>query len=155
MQAGPSFLTTFIYYFATTALILTLVISQSTGLAIASGIPQQVGAIGGVLVGLVGIYFNRSVMVTAHFSDRKKFLTELEAILTTMDYKLLTEEEDIRVYERSGFRKWLSGRVFVQLEKQQATIATRAVHMRCLEPELQTKQASDRAAEIKQNRKDL
>jgi hypothetical protein len=155
MQAGPSFLTTFIYYFATTALILTLVVSQSTGLSIASGIPQQVGAIGGVLVGLVGIYFNRSVMIITNFSDRQKFLTELDAILTTMDYQLLTEADDIRVYERSGFRKWLSGRVFVQIEKQQATIASRAVHMRRLEPELQTERAKDRAAEIRQSRKNL
>jgi hypothetical protein len=155
MQAGPSFLTTFVYYFATTAMILTLAFSQATGLAIATGIPQQVGTIGGLLVGLLGIYFNRSVVVTTEFKDRKKFLAELDKILAALDYQLLSEADDIRVYERSGFRKWLSGRVFVKLEKQQATIASRAVHMRRLEPELQTSQASDRAAEIRKTRQDL
>lgn len=155
MQAGPSFLSTFIYYFSTTAIVLTIVVSRATGLQIATGIPQQIGALGGALAGLVGVYFNRSVAIVLSFSEKKKFLAELETLLTAMGYQLQAEGDEVRVYARSGISKWLSGRVFVKFEGQEATIASRAVHMRRLEPQIQANRVSKRADELKRSRKTL
>lgn len=155
MQAGPSFLSTFIYYFSTTAIVLTVVASRATGLQIATGIPQQIGALGGVLAGLVGVYFNRSVAIVVPFSQEKQFLAELEAALTAMGYQIQAEGEGVRVYTRSGISKWLSGRVFVKIEGKAATIATRAVQMRKIEPEIQASAVGDRAVELKRSRQNL
>jgi hypothetical protein len=155
MQAGPGFLSTFIYYFATTAIVITTVVSQGTGLEIATGIPQQIGALGGALAGLVGVYFNRSVAIVVPFLEKEKFLAELETLLTAMGYQLQAEGNEVRVYARSGINKWLSGRVFVKFEGQEATIASRAVHMRQIEPQIQANRVGDRAAELKRSRKNL
>ncbi|MBW4515458.1 MAG: hypothetical protein KME11_09560 [Timaviella obliquedivisa GSE-PSE-MK23-08B] len=155
MQAGPSFLSTFIYYFSTTAIVLTIVVSRATGLQIATGIPQQIGALGGALAGLVGVYFNRSVAIALPFAEKKKFLVELETLLTAMGYQLQEEGDEVRVYARSGINKWLSGRVFVKFEGQEATIASRAVHMRQIEPQIQANRLSDRAAALKRSCKNL
>jgi hypothetical protein len=155
MQTGSGFLSTFLYYFATTAIVITAVVSQATGLQIATGIPQQIGALGGVLTGLVGVYFNRSVCIVVPFSEEKKFLVELETLLTAMGYQLQAEGDGVRVYARSGIKQWLSGRVFVKFEGKEATIASRAVHMRQIEPQIQANRVSDRAAELKRSRKKM
>ncbi len=155
MQADSGFLTTFIYYFATTAIVITVVVSQATGLEIATGIPQQIGALGGALAGLVGVYFNRSVAIVAPFLEKEKFLAELETLLTAMGYQLQAEGNEVRVYARSGIQKWLSGRIFVKFEGQAATIASRAVHMRQIEPQIWANRVGDRAAELKRSRENL
>lgn len=155
MQAGPNFLSTFIYYFATTAIVITGIVSQATGLPIATGIPQQIGSLGGALAGLAGVYFNRSVSIVVPFLEEKKFLVELETLLTTLGYQLQAEGEGVRVYARSGVSKWLSGRIFLKFEGQEATIASRAVQMRKIEPEIQANRAGDRADELKRSRKKL
>lgn len=155
MQASSSFLSTFIYYFAITAIVITGIVSQATGLPIATGIPQQIGALGGVLVGLVGVYFNRSVSIVVPFLEEKKFLVELETLLTAMGYQLQAEGENVRVYARSGISKWLAGRIFVKFEVQEATIASRAVQMRKIEPEIQANRVGDRADELRRSRKSL
>jgi hypothetical protein len=155
MQAGPGFLLTFIYYFATTAMALTVVVAQATGLEVSTGIPQQVGALGGALAGLAGVYFNRSVSLTVPFADRKKFLKQLNELLTPLNYHLYSEGDDIQIYERSGLNKWLSGRVFVKLEQKEATIASRAVVMRQLEPQIQAGTLGDRINTLKKSRTTL
>ncbi|NJR39355.1 MAG: hypothetical protein HC781_11725 [Leptolyngbyaceae cyanobacterium CSU_1_4] len=109
MRSGSSFLSsfflsTFIGYFVPTAIGVTAVVSQATGLEIATGIPQQIGALGGVLVGGVGVYFNRSVAVMVPFLEQEKFLTELEALLMAMGYQRQAERDGIKVYARSGIR---------------------------------------------------
>ncbi|NJR39354.1 MAG: hypothetical protein HC781_11720 [Leptolyngbyaceae cyanobacterium CSU_1_4] len=45
--------------------------------------------------------------------------------------------------------------MFVKVEGQEATIASRAVQMRQIEPQLQANQVRDRAAELKRSCKDL
>lgn len=155
MQAGSGFLSTFIYYFATTAIVITVVASQATDLEIATGIPQKIGALGGALAGLVGVYFNRSVAIVIPYLEKEKFLTELETLLTAIDYQLQSQGNEVRVYGQSGIKKWLSGRVFVKFDGQEATIASRAIHMRRIEGQIQVNRVSDRAAELKRSRKDL
>jgi hypothetical protein len=155
MPLGSSFLSTFIYYFAVTAIGITAVVSQATDLKIATGIPQQLGAVGGVLVGLVGVYFNRLIVIVVPFLEQERFLVELETLLAAIDYPLQSKGNNTWVYGRSGINQWLSGRVFVKIEGQAATIASRAVHIRQIEPQIQANKVRDRAAELKRSRQDL
>lgn len=133
MQSGPGFAATFLYYFATTGVIFTLVAIQGLGFSPASGLPQQLGIAGGVVAGVVGAYFNRTLTITAPFQNRKNFLATLETALNAMGYQQISEEDNTRVYERSNLSKWLSGKIYVQVEKNQATIASRAIHIRQLQ----------------------
>lgn len=136
MQFGPGLVVTFLYYFTSTAVVITFVMSRALGLGVNTGIPQQVGALGGLLVGILGAYFNRTISFTVPFQSQKQFLKELEATLTQLGYQQISDIdsdiENVRVYQRSSFSKWFSGRIFVQLENQQATIASRAITLRNL-----------------------
>lgn len=133
MQSGPGFAATFLYYFAATGVIFTLVAMQGMGFSSASGLPQQLGLAGGLIAGLIGAYFNRTITIAIPFQNQKKFKATLEATLNAMGYQQVSEEDDIRIYERSNLSRWLSGKIYVQLEKDQATIASRAVHIRQLQ----------------------
>jgi hypothetical protein len=136
MQFGPGFLPTFLYYFTTTGILFALIASKGMGLSVNSGIPGQLGLVSGLVAGLLGAYFNRTTTLDVQFQSQKKFLTELETTLTAMGYQLASQEEDLRVYERSNLSKWLSGKLYVQMEANRATIASRAGTMRCLQKQI-------------------
>lgn len=133
MQSGPGFAATFLYYFASTGVIFTLVAMQSLGLSSTVGLPQQLGIAGGLVGGLVGAYFNRSRTIVVPFQNRKQFLATLEPALNAMGYQQVAQEGDLCTYERSNLSKWLSGKIYIQFEKNQATIASRALHIRQLQ----------------------
>ncbi len=141
MQFGPGFAATFLYYFASTALVFTLVTALSLDTAIA-GVPQQVGLLGGLAGGLLGAYFNRSVAVEFPLKGKKSFWKRLDPILSELGYTLCQnglegeEIEEIRVYEREGLKKFLSGKIYVQLEKDHATLAGRAVQVKAIRKRL-------------------
>lgn len=137
MQFGPGIAATFLYYFTSTAVVITFVASRAIGLGIDTGVPQQVGALGGLLAGILGTYFNRTTSFTVPVQSQKKFWNELESTLSQLGYQQVAEEEGIRTYQRSSFSKWFSGRIFVQLEQQQATIASRAITIRQLKKVIQ------------------
>lgn len=132
MQFGPGLAATFLYYFTSTAVVLTLVASESSGLSVNTGIPQQIGALGGLIAGVLGTYFNRTLSFSVPVESRKKFLNQLESTLTGMGYQKVSDEEGVQTYQRSDWSKWFSGRIFVQMEDQQATIASRAITVRSL-----------------------
>jgi hypothetical protein len=155
MQAGPGFLTTFLYYFATTAIVFTIVAAKATGLEISTGIPQQLGALGGVLIGLSGAYFNRSMMLTVQFTNRQTLIAELDTLLTPLGFQLRSDEDNILIYARSGLSQWFSGKIFVQLDSPEATIATRASMMRRIRAPLEQEAIETRARKIKQERKEM
>lgn len=137
MQFGPGIAATFLYYFTSTAVVITFVASRAIGLGIDTGVPQQVGALGGLLAGILGTYFNRTTSFIVPVQSQKKFWNELESTLSQLGYQQVAEEEGIRTYQRSSFSKWFSGRIFVQLEQQQATIASRAITIRQLKKVIQ------------------
>lgn len=137
MQFGPGIAATFLYYFTSTAVVITFVASRAIGLGIDTGVPQQVGALGGLLAGILGTYFNRTTSFTVPVQSQKKFWNEMESTLSQLGYQQVAEEEGIRTYQRSSFSKWFSGRIFVQLEQQQATIASRAITIRQLKKVIQ------------------
>ena len=78
MQFGPGLLVTFLYYFSSTAVIFTLVVSRGMGLGTETGIPQAIGVAGGLLAGGIGAYFNRTVSWALPLKHKKKTLIELE-----------------------------------------------------------------------------
>ncbi|GAB4467220.1 MAG: hypothetical protein OHK0037_23770 [Elainellaceae cyanobacterium] len=141
MQFGPGFTATFLYYFASTALVFTLVTALSMETAV-GGIPQQVGLMGGLLGGLVGAYFNRSISVVLPVTSKKTFWNTLNPTLSGLGYTpspdaLETDGTgEIRIYERKGLKKALSGKIYVQLEKDSATLSGRAVQVKAIRKRL-------------------
>ena len=150
MQFGPGPVPTFLYYFTSMAVLSILITVRALDISTTTGIPQAIGTLGGLLAGGLGVYFNRTISYTLSIQSQKKFLNQLLPILTQMGYELVLEEEfaseeelvakediseedTVQIYERSaGMSRWISGRVFVQLEEKTATIAGRAVTMRKL-----------------------
>lgn len=132
MQFGPGLIATFLYYFSSTAVVLAFVVSQSSGLSVATGIPQQIGALGGLLAGGLGTYFNRTLSFSIPVESSKKFLNQLESTLASMGYQKIADEEGVQIYQRADFSRWFSGRIFIELADQQATIASRAITIRRL-----------------------
>lgn len=150
MQFGPGLAATFLYYFTSAAVAITFVVARSTGMGIETGIPQQFGALSGLVAGLIGVYFNRTAQFSFSVQGRKKWLNELDSALAQYGYQLTSSESDLRIYERSGWSKWFSGRIFVQTdiqtdtqtntqtkatiqtEARQVTIASRAATVRAL-----------------------
>lgn len=126
MEFGPGFLVTFLYYFASTAVIFTLVMARGVGVGTETGIPQLVGLVGGLVAGLVGGSFNRTATLSVEFKNQKQFVSELEQVLNQLGYAKTSEMEDVWVYERSSFSRLFSGKVYVQIEQRTATIASRA-----------------------------
>lgn len=132
MVQGPSFLVTFLYYFATTTLIVLLLTSQGMGISLETKVPYQLGTLCGLIAGLIGAYFNRSVTHSITFSDRKAFNEQLEASLTQMGFEQKTQLEDFTVYTKSAFGKTLAGKILVKIEKNSATIIGRSSKIRRL-----------------------
>lgn len=130
MQFGPGLLPTFLYYFTGTAVILSFVTLKALHIGIDTGIPQEVGAIGGLLAGVLGSYFNRTLSFSVPIQGKKKFRNQLETILSQMGYQQTGEEEGVLIFERSASSGFFSGRVFVQIEGDMMTIASRASTVR-------------------------
>jgi hypothetical protein len=137
MQFGPGFLATFLYYFSTTAIVFALVSYNALGVGFDTQIPQQIGLLGGVLAGLMGGYFNRTRSFTVPYTDQKTFLAQLNEQLSQLGYQPQESVEDVWVYERSALGKYLSGKVFVQLENGTATIASRSIQLNRIQNHLQ------------------
>ncbi|MBD1868160.1 hypothetical protein H6F95_12775 [Cyanobacteria bacterium FACHB-471] len=137
MQFGPGFGVTFLYYFTSTAVLFTLVSSQALGIGMGSGIPQQVGLMGGLAAGLMGAYFNRTTTLSVTFKGKKAFLSNLNNVLGQMGYQQKSEADDLLVYERSELGKFLSGKVYVQLEPEKATLASRSIQLKRIQKQIQ------------------
>jgi hypothetical protein len=141
MQFGPGFTATFLYYFASTALVFTLVTALSMETAIA-GVPQQVGLMGGLVGGLVGAYFNRSMSIVLPVTSKKTFWNTLNPVLSSLGYTPSPDAPEtdgtaeIRVYEREGLKKALSGKIYVQLAKDSATLSGRAVQVKAIRKQM-------------------
>lgn len=148
MEFGPGFFATFLYYFTSAAVAISFVVARSTGLGLETGIPEQFAAVGGLIAGAIGVYFNRTAQFSLSVRGRKKFLNELDSTLAQYGYQQAADISDeeisekdsaekdapnsLRIYERSGLSKWLSGRIFVQIEEAQVTLSSRAATIRAL-----------------------
>ncbi|MEM8544491.1 MAG: hypothetical protein AAGF66_10960 [Cyanobacteria bacterium P01_H01_bin.119] len=139
---GPGFFLTFLYYFSGSTLLASLMAAQSLQIPYGTGIPMQMGAAIGLFGGTIGGYFNRSATLEVPFNGKRKtFLERLNPILDEMGYRRADTVEDetgeIWVYQRSLLRQMFSGKIYVQLQANAATITSRAVHLRGLRRQLQ------------------
>jgi hypothetical protein len=137
MQFGPGFFPTFLYYFASTSVIFTMAAARALHVGLGSGLPQELGIAGGLLAGLIGGYFNRTVTLSMPVTHQKTFLSKLNDVLSSMGYQKIEELEDqVLVYERSALSKFFSGKVFVQLAAGTATIAGRSIQMNTIRKQM-------------------
>ncbi|NEQ80676.1 MAG: hypothetical protein F6K26_10590 [Moorea sp. SIO2I5] len=126
MQLGPGLLITFLYYFTCTTLITTIFSSQVLRLSLVTGMPYSVGVIFGLIGGLLGTYFNRTVTVSLEFKSKKVFTAALQDALTEMGFEETSKLDDFVVYQRPALSNLFSGKVFVQIGKGKAIIASRS-----------------------------
>lgn len=136
MIPGPDFWPTFLYYFVGTTLIVALVTSQGLGLELGTRVPLQVGMLIGLVAGLAGAYWNRSIEVCVTFRDRAVFIETLERSLAEMGFEAKSELDEFVVYEKSALSTLFAGRIFLRVEKNRATIAGRASNVRRLQQQL-------------------
>lgn len=98
-----------------------------------TGFPQGVALVGGLIAGSLGAYFNRTTSFTVPMQNRQKSLADLETVLNQMGYTQTEEAEGVKIYDRSSWSKWVSGKIYVCLENKTATIASRAATIRQLQ----------------------
>ncbi|MBW4552683.1 MAG: hypothetical protein KME35_16470 [Aphanocapsa sp. GSE-SYN-MK-11-07L] len=139
-------LPTFLYYFTGATLIAALSSAQAFNLELATGEPFRFGIIPGLLAGLAGAYFNRTVSLaipcgTAKpnaVANPKAFKTQLNQALSDLGYTPKSElEGGYQVYQRSALRHWLSGSILVQVAEGTATIFGRASNIKRLQKKLE------------------
>lgn len=133
MEFGPGIAATFLYYFTSTAVIFTLVTAQTVGGSL-DGFPKQIGLLGGIVGGLAGTYFNRTISLSLAQQDPPVTPKQLTQLLETMGYAVteVDEADQVTVYERSGLSRFLSGKIFVQTGEKDTLVAGRAIHIRAL-----------------------
>lgn len=136
MISGPGFWITFAYYFASTTIIGVLMATQVLGTEFGSALPYQLGLVLGLAGGALGGYFNRSQSVSGTVKSQKQFLRELETALTALGYEAQGEIEDYRVYGRSQVRGLFSGKIYVRLEGNAATLMGRSTNLKRLQKAL-------------------
>ncbi len=139
MNAGPGLWTTFLYYFVMTTLIGSVTASQALETSPTSPIAVQIGTVLGGLAGILGTYFNRSLTWELPIQGQKSFWNRLEQILAELNVERLPESEEeeeanVRIYRRSGRGSWFAGRLYVQVEGEQAQFLGRASLIRKLKP---------------------
>lgn len=147
-DVGPGFTATFLYYFTSATLLATLVATKGLNLSLASGLPQQLGLVVGLAAGAAGGYFNRTVALSIAAPNTARTRAKVEAALSDMGYSLdapnpaISEpatgeaSSPLSVYVRSPLRRLLSGRIYIQQDGNQLTMASRAGHMRQLQRRL-------------------
>ncbi|MBE9170347.1 hypothetical protein IQ238_23435 [Pleurocapsales cyanobacterium LEGE 06147] len=126
MLQVPGFWLTFLYYFSVTNLIVILVVSQGMGIGFNDRLLYQIAVLLGLIAGLVGAKFNRSVTLSAYFSNKKAFSKILNEILSQMGFEPKSQLEDFIVYDKSSWKTLFTGKIFVQIEDSSATIIGRS-----------------------------
>ncbi len=126
MLQVPGFWLTFLYYFSVTNLIVILVVSQGMGINFNDRILYQIAIFLGLIAGLIGAKFNRSVTISASFANKKKFSKILNETLSQMGFEPKSQLENFTVYEKSSWKSLFTGKIFVQIEAKSATIIGRS-----------------------------
>lgn len=136
MRVGLGGTGTFLVYFVYTAVILSIGSSLLFQLSRESGIPQQIAIVGGLIVGAIGFYFNRTVIRPIVADDEQLLLNQLKRELTGLGYQQVEQiDDEVFVFEKA-VRQWLYGRVYVRAQPQQVTIAGRASQVQKLQQQL-------------------
>lgn len=130
-QFGPGFLPTFLYYFTSMVVITTFIAAQALHVSVSTGAPIQLGVIAGLGAGLLGAARNRTTTAMIPIKNRATFIAQLEQVLAEMGYQKVESPtpaiaDNVMVYERSHWGRAFSGRIYAQVDKKQALIASRA-----------------------------
>ncbi len=141
MHTGPGFLSTFLYYFSGTTLIATLILARGVSLEGYSPLPTELGLLVGVIGGLIGATLNRTVTLEIPLAGKRQFASTLRQTLADLGYVEIpptadTQTANLTIYARPRLAGLFSGKIFVQLDPQTATIASRAHTVRRLRDRL-------------------
>jgi hypothetical protein len=137
MLQGPNFWVAFLYYFAGTTLIVLLLASQGMGMSLDMALPYQMGTFCGLISGIAGAYFNRSVTISVTFPNPKTLVRELDKALAQIGFEQKTQLDDYTIYNQSvALRTVFSGKIFVKIEKNSAQISGRSRHLKRLQEAL-------------------
>ena len=139
LPQGPGFGLTFLYYFVGTALVTTLLATQTLGVGLETGVPNRFGLLFGGIGGLVGAILNRSGTLTLTCPSQKTFKQQITNILADMGYSEVPDArtDGILVFQRSALRQMFSGRIYVLIEGKQAQLSSRTSHLRRLRQQLE------------------
>lgn len=118
-------------------LVVAVLASQVLGLSLTQPLPYRYGITLGLVAGLVGAYFNRSVTFSLEFKNKKAFAKTLNKTLSDMGFEPKSEIDNFVVYQRSALRNIFSGKVFVQIDNGIATIISRASIIRRLRQKIE------------------
>lgn len=150
LPQGPGVASTFLYYFSTSALVGSFVVSQGLHLGLQTGIPTQIGILFGLVAGSVGAYVNRSTQLQMTVANPKQFQQSLEAALEKMGYGptpelaatqaaapddstgKATPAAPYLTYQRSSLSQFFAGKLYAYITPSQATIVSRAANIRRL-----------------------
>ncbi|MBD1850056.1 hypothetical protein [Leptolyngbya sp. FACHB-711] len=142
MRVGLGGAGTFLVYFIYTAVILSIGSSVVFQLSRESGIPQQIAIVGGVIVGAIGSYFNRTVIRPIAADDEQTLLNQVNRGLTGLGYQQVEQIDDEVFVFQKVVRQWLSSKVYVRVQPQQVTIAGRVSQVQKLQEQLNTGELS-------------
>lgn len=133
---GPGFAPTFLFYFVGTTFISAFVINKSVGADLELANPLQAGILFGLTAGLVGAYFNSHQTINLPIKNRGAFLKKLNDLLQQLGYEESGQIDEFKVYSRPLPSSLFSGKLFVQIEKDNATISGRASKIRLLQKQM-------------------
>ena len=123
----PGIAITFLYYFAcTNVIIFFIAFTQSGRLGIDQSLLYQLGLVFGLLTGVLGAKFNRSVTIIASYKKSNNFEKKLEKLLNDLGLITNSQLEEFTVYQIPTIKNLFVGKLFVQIEKRSATIICRA-----------------------------
>jgi hypothetical protein len=125
---------TFLYYFTGISLIAAIAASQVLDLQLATAF--RFGILPGLLAGLVGAYFNRTVSLAWPVTDPESAQTQLTHALAELGFEPRGEQEGYQVYQRSPLSHWFSGSILVQVQGETATLFGRANNIQHLQKKL-------------------
>ncbi|AFY76366.1 MAG: hypothetical protein IGR93_01630 [Hydrococcus sp. C42_A2020_068] len=132
MPQGPNFIVTFLYYFATTTLIVLLLASQGMGMSLESRFLYQLGTLCGLVAGILGAYFNRSATISITFQNPKAFRKQLDTALAQMGFDRQTQLDNFVVYGKSALKTMFAGKILVKIDENSATIIGRSSNLKQL-----------------------
>ncbi|APB35255.1 hypothetical protein GlitD10_2910 [Gloeomargarita lithophora Alchichica-D10] len=121
------------YYFGLTSLIVSWPIAEFLHLDLGASTPYQYAFIFGVMGGIWGTYFNRSITLELTSDQPEKLLVNLENKLNEMGFTQSQQQEMIRIYTPRSLQALFMGKIRVLVQKKQVRIVGRAVHIRALQ----------------------
>ena len=123
----PGIAITFLYYFAcTNVIVFFIAFTQSGRLGIDQSLLYQLGLVFGLLTGVLGAKFNRSITIKASYKNSKNFEKKLEKVLNNLGFITNSQLEEFTVYQIPTIKNLFVGKLFVEIEKRSATIICRA-----------------------------